>query len=418
VSGISRIDKFVRELLNEDSLAEANVKREIDVTLVVGNVDTYKQKVLALSAVALLVRCFTGKISILFECTDNNHNNALFKLLVYEAQKTGSGARIEGTHHVGGLTMGLATAIICSVNVDAVGWVAGINKNFDKNLSAVAPAAIFSVSCGVAKLFWASLSGSDKHIKEEYSISLLDFTLNPVTPDEFIRPQIDFGQIVLVGAGAIGAAFSFALYHSEWKARLHIIDRDRYESQNIETTMHIDVNDANKNRPKAIALSEKMCSDFIYATGEKSEITSNKCEIKGNYRYLISAVDNSETRRALRQSAETTLIINGGVGGSKEDAGHVLVSRHGGHDQSISALYKSDRLKTETNLPPPIEIADECSRVAYNNIAMAAPFLGVACGALLVALCCQNNAGNVANTNYLKIDILRLQSKMLTYQLS
>ena len=414
MSDISRVNKFIRELVGTDSLAEASAVRNHDVTIVIGNVEIFRQRVLALTAVALLVRCISGRVLVMFE-SDNVQNKCLLKSMIDEAEKIGCGPRVQLVAVLNGPTFGLATARPCTVRVDAIGWIAGINKNFNVNLSAVAPAAIFSVACGVAKLFWASVSGMNKFQAEEYSISLSDFSLNPQLPHTFEHLEHDLGEIVMVGAGAIGSAFAYTLYHSKWKAKIHIIDRDRYNPPNIETTLLINLSDVVKNKPKAFALAEKINSPNIFATGEKSEITLAGDEIKGKPKFIISAVDNPETRRALNPKNRSTILVNGGVGGSKEDAGHILASRHGCHDPLISVLYKDNHSNTGSSTNPPDEITDECSRLAYNNVAMAAPFLGTACGALLAAICIQNNSSYTPSHHYLKLDILKQQSKMTIF---
>lgn len=415
MSDISRVNKFIRELIGTDSLAEAGAVRNVDITIVIGNVEIFRQRVLALTAVALLVRCISGRLLVMFESSDNVQNNSILKSMIDEAEKIGYGTRVTISNRLEGLTFGLATARPCTVSVDAIGWIAGINKNFNGNLSAAAPAAIFSVACGVAKLFWASVSKMDKYQAEEYSISLSDFSLNPQLPHTFEHSEHDLGEIVLVGAGAIGAALAYTLYQSKWKARIHIIDKDRYNPPNIETTLLINLSDIRKNKPKACALAEKIQSSLIVASGEQLEITPNGDEIKGSPKFIISAVDNPETRRALNPKSRSTILINGGVGGSKEDAGHILASRHGCHDPLISLLYKDNHRNTGSSTTPPDEITDECSRIAYNDVTMAAPFLGAACGALLAAICIQNNSSCRPAHNYFKLDILKQQSKMTIF---
>jgi len=59
-------------------------------------------------------------------------------------------------------------------------------------------------------------------------------------------------------------------------------------------------------------------------------------------------------------------------------------------------------------LPPPLEV-DSCSRVAYDGVALAAPFMGLASAALLVAAVAQHALGRPPPSSYLQFDLLELQ---------
>jgi hypothetical protein len=55
---------------------------------------------------------------------------------------------------------------------------------------------------------------------------------------------------------------------------------------------------------------------------------------------------------------------------------------------------------------------DECSRVASEGVALAAPFAAMAAGALLAARAAHYAAGHRPSDNEFELDVLRLVSKL------
>ena len=102
--------------------------------------------------------------------------------------------------------------------------------------------------------------------------------------------------------------------------------------------------------------------------------------------------------------------MNGGIGGNKEDAGHILFSCHSEDDLPLSQLYPEvieGESRSDTAVPE--EFKEDCSRIPYLSTTMAAPFLSVATGALLVAGCAQRALRLKTDTNYIKFDMLKFQ---------
>jgi|HubBroStandDraft_2_1064218.scaffolds.fasta_scaffold485515_1 hypothetical protein len=152
----------------------------------------------------------------------------------------------------------------------------------------------------------------------------------------------------------------------------------------------------------ATALDSFFASRVIHAT---------HAILSRDWRTLVVGVDNAELRQVLDQVRMP--IHNAGVGGSREDAGHVLWSRHdnGARDYVLSSLYRSvDATAAPSSESAPADITDECSRVSYANVSLAAPFLGLSAGALLAAGLARRTE---ENTNYLKIDLLGEQRYFL-----
>jgi len=87
----------------------------------------------------------------------------------------------------------------------------------------------------------------------------------------------------------------------------------------------------------------------------------------------------------------------------------VLFSRHDNNGPLLSSLYRHKIEIPETNISIPFEFNHECSIIPYQNTSMAAPFLGVVSGALLLAGCAHISTEAKPDTNYLKLDLLKHQ---------
>jgi hypothetical protein len=105
------------------------------------------------------------------------------------------------------------------------------------------------------------------------------------------------------------------------------------------------------------------------------------------------------------------VVFNAGVGGTREDAGMVLWTRHRRDEGPLSLHYRPSASDAVDLVRGPEDVVtDECSRVAYANISLAAPFMGLAAGALLAGGLAQEASRIEAPTNYVKVDMLGLQA--------
>jgi len=419
----SRVDKLVREFRRLPSLARATLARDLPVDLVLAPDDTGKVAVMAWAAVSTVLRCYTGLVRVWFPGREPSglpgQRASLPDELENEATIYGDPGRLE--FHRGfsppGPSLGLAWAVPGGIWADASGWIAGVNLVFPAGRSATAPAAVFATCCALAKLFNLTVLGNDAAAGEAWRLSLL--RLDPTGLDEdhepsldrALGPDLDVGDLVLVGAGAIGAGFAATLRLSGWSARLSVIDHDSYEEPNLETTLLAGRRDVLARRPKASALARRLagCSG-IQVTSRVARVEEVLPSPAGDgCRILVSAVDSRATRRHL-DLVQAKSRLNGAVGGTVRDAGHVLWSRHGPEDPPLATLYPEMVEQVWTsNSQPPIEAVDPCCRLAYEGVTMAVPFVGLAAGALLAAGCARLALGVDTAVNYFKVNLLRLQ---------
>jgi hypothetical protein len=143
------------------------------------------------------------------------------------------------------------------------------------------------------------------------------------------------------------------------------------------------------------------------------EVSSNSAELRERRDLFVCAVDNSETRRAL-DAVSAPFIINAAVGGSRLDAGHVLMSRHGPDEATLSSLYpdRGDGGGSNADDSAPQEVQDACSRVAYAGVSLAAPFIATAAAALAMTECGRRVLRDDTGPNYLKLDVFGKQQAL------
>lgn len=396
----SRISKLLRETSGVPLFRDAQALRARDVVLFVNECSS---PLLVRSAVALTLRCFEGRTIV--RGVDGAVPAPIASEVEQEAASYGAFSRLAIGADGEGLQLGLGCS--CDgVFVDAHGWSVSVNQLGPARAATAAPAAGFAAAAGVAKLFATVLQRKEAVLREAWSAPLLDLAAGE---DVSAGAAIELGRVVLIGAGAIGSGLAHVLHHSGWSGEVMIVDDQRYDEPNHETTLLISQQMAMRQVPKAVNLARLCQSEGISTEGRQERIITGHPLLTQPADALVCAVDNVEARRCLDEAA-APVVFNAGVGGSREDAGHVLWTRHDAQSPSLSSYYPVvvTGLEAETVGPQDI-VTDACSRVAYANVSLAAPFMGLAAGALLAAGLAQHALGLAAPTTYFKLDLLGLQ---------
>lgn len=400
----SRIGKFLCETTGAARFDAAQARRARDVLLLTSE---RAHPMLVRSAVALTLRCFLGKTLVVAE-PGASLPAELVNEVKAEAAAHGETDRVSFVAEVRADPDHLVLGLGCScdgVFVDAHGWSVSVNE-LGPGLAPTAPAAAFAAAAGVAKAFAAIIGRGSSVVHEAWTAPLLDL---PAGDDIWADTPIELGRVIVIGAGAIGAGLGHVLRGSGWRGDVLYVDNQRYDEPNLETTLLISKDAAMRQRPKAATLARLVESRGIVARGVAELIVENHPLLTEPAAALVCAVDNVDTRQLLDRTA-AAVVFNAGVGGSRLDAGHVLWTRHDRETPPLSTLYRTSADPRGARSGGPSDIVtDECSRIAYESVSLAAPFMGLAAGALLAAGLAQHALGMSAPTNYLKLDLLGQQ---------
>lgn len=412
---ISRVEKMICEVLRSETLSEASDLRKVSVDIFVrGDKDGTAAQIL-LTVAALALRSLKGKIRVHFPEGDpaslNWQNVPLADLLHDHARTFGEPERLEiNPSETGSWKIGVGLALDDGVTADASGWMAGVNSVFEERNPVAAPAAVFAGCCAFAKIFSAAVLRQPKYIKESWRLDVANLSVSG-NPIKRVPPDLNFGFVRLLGAGAIGSGVAFTLWLSGWKGKLEIIDDDFYDEPNHETTLVVGLPEVRRNRKKAIALSELASRPGLEVQARVERIVKDSKVLREGSDAFLCAVDNPETRRIL-DTTNTGLLLNAGVGGTAEAAGHVVLTRHGKSDRPLSSRYLTQGPQCSDHFP--VEFRDDCSRVPYLKTSLAAPFIGASAGALLTSACALHALGCYSAVNYFKLDLLKLQAALQT----
>jgi hypothetical protein len=395
---ISRIGKLLVETTGASQLASAQRLRATDVTLVLGD---GCDLVLARSAVALTLRCFTGQTNA--QGANGRLTQALAHGVQAEAAEYGSVDRLV----LDGAGTGVSLGLGCSVGdtfVDPRGWFVSVNEASGRAGPVSAPAAAFAASAGVAKLFAAIIGRDSAVLRESWTAPMLDLAIDYPGASA----SLDLGRVMVIGAGAIGSGLAHVLRSAPWRAHVVLVDYDRYDEPNHETTLLVSKETTTRQAVKAAALAERLRSTSVSVEPVEAKVDQGHPLLGRPVEALVCAVDNPELRCLLDDTA-ARVVFNAGVGGTREDAGMVLWTRHKRGGLPLSAHYRRQVEPSGTEGGPTDVVTDECSRISYQQVSLAAPFVGLAAGALLAAGLVQEALGMEAPANYMKFDLLGLQ---------
>lgn len=415
-SGYSRIQKYVRETAGTKSLSEAGELQNQPLWLLVNSDVGPRAAILAQAISAMAVRACTGSIEVRV-AGDELAIARIRQAVELEASGYGCLSRVNFQRQnpeelVGfGLCVGMVRHGF--ISVDASGMYAAINCIFPTGWPMPhASSACFAAAAAYAKYFGAHVIGRGEARDEAWVLSLE--TMETVTPSELSAPAtcdpVNLGEVHLLGGGAIGSAFSYVARLSQDVVDLDIVDKDRYEEPNQETTFFLSHAEALRRQPKAQALAGSTARFGLRTTFQpQMEIASGSPYLVRPSNAFICAVDNPETRRAL-DATKSDVLLNAGLGGSRLDAGHVLATWHNATTAPLSTVYpETADVGDVAGADAPSEITDDCSRLEYASASLAAPFIALAAGAVLFALARQSRLGRLPDANYIKFDLLGWQ---------
>ncbi len=232
------------------------------------------------------------------------------------------------------------------------GWLAGLEQDVGNDQPGIC-GALFAACYGAAQCFLhaATAVGADYWPIEPFRISLLtyDFTgTNAPMPK-----RIDFREAHLVGVGAVGSAFVYALAHLPGCVGvLHLIDNDAVDDPNLERYILMRKRDVTRNKTD-------VAEDALRRGGPRGashpvSMPAFQAEHGYNQDLLISPVDSELGRRKLAAGLPRA-VLNAATGGT-----NATVSRHGFADGKacLYCLYlpQIDEVTTEKRLATDMQV--------------------------------------------------------------
>jgi hypothetical protein len=226
------------------------------------------------------------------------------------------------------------------------GWLAGLEQDVGNDQPGLF-AALFAACYGAAQIFLhaAIATGADYRPIESFRLSLLryDFTnTNAPMPE-----RIDLRENHLVGVGAIGCAFVYALAHlPPCHGLLHLIDNDGVDGPNLER--YILMRQQDVGRRKTDVAEEALRAGGARGVSRPIDFQAFQEEHGYNQDLLITPVDSELGRRKLATGLPRA-VLNAATSGT-----NVTVSRHGFADGKacLHCLYlpQIEEVTTEKRL--------------------------------------------------------------------
>lgn len=408
--GINRVEKLIRELAGLSSLGAATEVRNQPVVVVIGGRPMVRYSDMSETAVCLLLRCFSGEVW-LDNGSDRADDAAFLRIVEYARSESLAVSGVDririGSGPLEALRLGIGIALAGEVFIDAAGWIAAVNRLVDGDEPPIAAAACLAAAFGVAKVFAVRALGRSRVAGEAWAFSL--WSMSPVKTADMgpTRCPANLGKVALLGAGSIGSAIGHVLKRSNVGVEVLILDEGEYEEDNIDTTLLLQRSLAIAGAEKAKALSEAIKTEKLMSTYLKERVNGASAVLRERWDFFFCGVDNAETRREL-DSVNAAWTINAAVGGTKEDAGHLLVSRHSPEEPSLSSLYPESERK---EVPDASQPAD-CSTLAYQGATMAAPFVALAAASIAIGQALRIAAGRRDKPRIIKVDVRGFQQMM------
>lgn len=408
--GINRVEKLIRELAGLSSLSAASEVRNQPVAVVIGGRPMERYSDISETAICLLLRCFSGEVWL--DEGSDGAGDPVFIRIVERARSESLGVSGKDRIRVGGGPLeaprfGIGIALAGEVFVDAVGWTAAVNRLVEGDEAPIAAASCLAAAFGVAKVFAARALGRSRVADEAWAFSL--WSMSPVETAD-LRPgrcPESLGKVALLGAGSIGSAIGYVLKKSNVGAEVLVLDDDAYDEDNVDTTLLLQRSSAISGAEKAKALSEAMTTEELRSSHRKERVGGDSVVLREWWDFFFCGVDNAETRREL-DHVNAAWTINAAVGGAKEDAGHLLVSRHGTEEPRLSSLYPASNREEAPASSPPVD----CSTLAYQGATMAAPFVAAAAASIAVGQALRIAAGRRDKPRIIKVDVRGFQQML------
>lgn len=273
--------------------------------------------------------------------------------------------------------------------IDSNGWLSGFGYGqyeefiLNKDESNIIGAA-FAACLGVSEIFKRAIFSDDYPVYSKW-VSLFDFKQLTI-PDALYNPKIDVlldvGKIHQVGCGAVGSSLISLFTLTDWKSELHIVDYDKVEIENCNSSLAFSAYDA---------YSEKYKVDVGHTILESSSKKSKPYNISydefisaGNYQQhtpdIILCLANERNIWATIQNNFPPIVLHG----TTNSNWGINFGRH----MPLNEWCVMCRFKNEMD----IQMVPKCgegileeNKESESEIFGTLPFLSPACAVLVLA---------------------------------
>lgn len=206
-------------------------------------------------------------------------------------------------------------------SITSNGWVARVSsgsQGLPPEMTQPNPiAAMMAASLGVTEVFKRifGIPSDITPLLDKAELSLFDFTTNPNSCGPALPDAISLPNMLLVGGGAIGNGIALLMSQLPVNGRLHIVDKQDYQDENLGTSVLLAKNGW-VGHSKAERLAEWLLSNSdLNATGEKAFISDALATEKVKSMavdLVLSGLDDVQARHDT-QLAWPSLMIDGGI---------------------------------------------------------------------------------------------------------
>jgi len=224
------------------------------------------------------------------------------------------------------------------------GWLSGLEKDVGTDHPGIF-GALFAACYGVSQTFLhaAIASGAGYRLIEPFALSLLTYDFsgtNAPTPG-----TVDFEVSHLVGIGAVGSAFVYALSHlSSSTGVLQLIDNDCIDEPNLQR--YILMRNKDVEQKKTDVAKEALRASGLKGISHPISFAQFQEHFGYHVNLLITPVDSEAGRRKLA-TCLPKFVLNAATGNT-----NVTISRHGfaNGEACLHCLYLPDIEEVTTEM--------------------------------------------------------------------
>lgn len=206
-----------------------------------------------------------------------------------------------------------------SVTIDAAGWYAALNKSLPAAVCAehaINPFGSLVAAClGVAELFKMACCLPQEQLSPPLVFDC--FRLQTVTGDTIslaYPTKVDFGRLLLVGAGSVGSALAYVIKIIAPHGELAVVDDDKVKIENFNRSPIFGVGNLGLSKAQAI---ETFLKDVLSVKSYDKDWNSflEICPDRKTMPFDVwIAVANEKNVRAAMQNAFPPLMIHASTG--------------------------------------------------------------------------------------------------------